>query len=136
MSLKVDLPLILLQERLAVCRLSPEAPLPDWARPGGLLAFVRTEDELSIVCPERYVPPEVKSERGWRAFQVQGPLDFSLVGVLAAITAPLAQAGVSVFAISTFDTDYILVKDDALPRAQEALQQAGFLVMNYVRLSS
>ncbi len=134
MSLQQDLPLVILPERLAICRLAVEAPFPDWARPGDLLAFIRSRDELTVVCVERPVPPEVIAERGWRALQVQGPLDFALVGVLAAITAPLAKAGVSVFAISTYNTDYILVKEEALERAIQALGQAGFLVLNHVRL--
>ncbi len=136
MSAATDLPLVLLPDQLAVCRLNADAPYPDWARPGDLLALVRTRDELSIVCPERFVPPDIKSERGWRAFQVQGQLDFSLVGILAAIAAPLAQAGVSIFALSTFDTDYVLVKEDTLEDATHALEQAGFLVMKHVRISS
>jgi len=96
----LDLPLILLPERLAVCRLPAEAPFPDWARPGDLLSFTRTRDELSVVCAERFVPPEMRAERGWRALQVQGVLDFALVGVLASICVPLARAGVSIFALS------------------------------------
>lgn len=136
MNMKTDIPLTLLSERLAVCRLAPEAPYPEWARPGELLALVRTLDELSIVCQERFVPPEVKVERGWRAFQVQGPLDFSLVGVLASIARPLADAGVSIFALSTFDTDYILVKENMLARGLKALSQVGFLVIDDDRLSS
>jgi hypothetical protein len=134
MSLQQDLPLVILPDKLAVCRLAVEAPFPDWARPGDLLAFIRSRDELTVVCVERLVPPEVIAERGWRALQVQGPLDFALVGVLAAITAPLAEAGVSVFALSTYDTDTILVKEEALERAIQALGQAGFLVLNHVRL--
>jgi hypothetical protein len=134
MSLQHDLPLVVLPDKLAVCRLAVEAPFPDWARPGDLLAFIRSRAELTVVCVERLVPPEVIAERAWRALQVQGPLDFALVGVLAAITAPLAAAGVSVFALSTYDTDYILVKEDALERAVQALVQAGFLVLNHVRL--
>jgi hypothetical protein len=135
-NIKSDIPLILLSERLAVCRLAPDTPYPEWARPGELLALVRTLYELSIVCQERFVPPEVKAERGWRALQVQGPLDFSLVGILASIAEPLANAGVSIFAISTFDTDYILVKDNMLERGLKALSQAGFLVLKDVHLSS
>jgi hypothetical protein len=131
-----DLPLVLHLERLAVCRLPVEAPFPDWARPGDLLALVRTRDELSVVCPERFVPPNVRAERGWRAFQVQGPLDFSLVGVLVSIAAPLAEASVSIFALSTYDTDYVLVKEGDLERAIQALNQAGFLVMRDVGLSA
>ncbi len=136
MAPQTDLPLIILPDRLAVCRLPAEAPYPEWARPGGLLALIRTADELSVVCVERYVPPDARAERGWRALQVQGPLEFAMTGVLASIAVPLARAGVSIFALSTFDTDYILVKEAALERAVEALSQAGFLVMNHVRLSA
>jgi hypothetical protein len=136
MSLQNDIPLIVLPERLAICRLAVDSPYPDWARPGEMLAFLQTRDELTVVCAERYVPPETRAERGWRILKVQGPLDFSLVGLLASITTPLARAGVSVFTLSTFDTDYILVRDEALARAVEALVQAGFLVINHVRLSS
>lgn len=136
MSLDHDLPLVLLPESLAVCRLPADSEFPEWASANHLMAFVRTQDELSVVCAEKLVPPEVKAERGWRAFQVQGPLDFSMIGVLASITEPLARVGVSVFALSTYDTDYILIKEDSVPRAQTALEGAGFLVLNYVSLSS
>lgn len=133
---QTDLPLLILPDRLAVCRLPAESPFPDWARQGDLLALVQTNDELSVVCTERFVPPDVRAERGWRGLQVQGPLEFAMIGVLASIAVPLAHAGVSIFVLSTFDTDYVLVKEDALDRAVGALNQAGFLVMNYVRLSS
>jgi len=123
-----DNPLHLLPGSLAVARLSPEAELPGWAREGVLWASVRTREELSIVCEERFVPPEVRAERGWRAFQVEGPLDFSMLGVLAFIAGVLAEAGVSIFTLSTYDTDYILVKGAALERALAALQGAGCLV--------
>ncbi len=135
MSTQTDLPLLILPDRLAVSRLPADAEFPDWARPGDLLALVRTRDELSIVCPERFVPPETRSERGWRAIQVQGPLEFAMIGVLASIAVPLARAGVSIFALSTSETDYVLVKEDMLDRAVIALQAVGFLVLNYVRLS-
>jgi hypothetical protein len=140
--METDLPLVVLPEKLAVCRLPAEAAVPDWADPAllypgsDLLSVVRTRDELSLVCSERFVPPEVKAERGWRALQVQGSLDFSMVGVLASIALPLARAGVSIFVISTFETDYVLVKESALERAVQALGQAGFLVLNYVHLSA
>lgn len=135
MTLQNDVPLIILSDRLAVCRLSPDAPFPEWPQPGDLLCLTRTRDELSVVCAERFVPPEVRAERGLRALMVQGPLEFSLTGVLASIAAPLARAGVSIFALSTYDTDYILVREEALERAVNALTQAGFLVLNHVRLS-
>lgn len=125
-----DLPILLLPERLAVCRLPAETDIPGWAQSTDLLSITRTRNELSIVCAERLVPPEVRAESGWRVFQVQGPLDFALIGMLAALVTPLSQAGVSVFALSTYETDYILVKESALPRAQQALTQAGFLVLH------
>lgn len=142
MSENIDLPissmppLVTLAERFAVCHLPVDAEFPDWATPGDLLALIRTRDELSIVCAERFVPPEIKAERGWCALQVQGPLDFAMIGVLAAITLPLAKAGVSIFALSTFATDYILVKNNQLERAIQALTQTGILVMSYVHISS
>lgn len=124
----MNIPLSVLRVRLAVCRLPAEAAWPDWAMEGTLLALVRTPQEVSIVCEERYVPPEVKAERGWRALRVEGPLDFSLVGILASITAPLAAAGVSIFALSTFDTDYVLVKETSLEKTRQALELAGLQV--------
>jgi len=123
-----DIPLNLLPGRLAVCWLPPDSSFPDWATPGELLAFTQTPEETSVVCAERFVPPEVKAERGWRTIQVQGPLDFTTVGVLAAISAPLAQAGISIFALSTYETDYVLVREEMLERALWALSQVGFLV--------
>jgi hypothetical protein len=134
MSLVHDLPLLILPDKLAVCRLPADAALPEWARPGDLLAFIQTRFELTVVCPERFVPPEVVAERNWRAFMVQGPLDFSLTGVLAGIAAPLAEAALSIFAISTYETDYVLVRDEAIGKAVQALTQAGFLVLDHDHL--
>ena len=118
----------LLGTRLAVCRLPVEAGYPDWARSEDLLALVRTARELSVVCAERFVPSAVKAEPGWRVLEIAGPLEFSLVGVLAGLANVLAAAAVAVFVISTFDTDYILVKEDALERATAALSNAGYEV--------
>ena len=117
--------LTILSERLAVCRLSANDPFPVWAHSGSLLAIVRTTDELSVVCEEKFVPGDVRAEIGWCAFKVIGPLDFSTVGILSSLSTALAQAGVSIFSISTYDTDYILVKHDCLSEAINALQQAG-----------
>jgi hypothetical protein len=122
--------LTILPERLAVCRLPEESEFPEWARPGELQVFIRRRDELSVVCAERYVPPEIKAERGWRALQVQGTLDFTLVGILASLTMPLAEAKVSVFSISTYDTDLIMIKEDCLERAVKALCAAGHQVLS------
>jgi hypothetical protein len=122
------LTLTLLDGKFAVCRLDADAPLPGWIAGGPLVSITRTAEELSVVCPEAAVPEGVCCERGWRCLRVAGMLDFSLVGVLAALAAPLAEAGVSVFAVSTFDTDYLLVKGQNLGRAAAALRQAGHSV--------
>jgi hypothetical protein len=108
----------------AICRQAPEEAVPAWAV-GCFTSVTRTDEELSIVCPAEEVPAGVKSERGWRCLKVAGPLDFSLTGVLSSLAAPLAEAGVSIFAVSTFDTDYLLVPESRLKEAIAALKKAG-----------
>lgn len=110
----------------AVCRLAAGAPFPSWAGSSSqFYALIRTLDELCVVCAEKDVPDTVQAETGWSLLQVLGPLEFSLVGVLASLAHPLAQAGVSIFALSTYDTDYLLVRKADLSRAVQALVQAG-----------
>ncbi len=116
--------LVPLEGTFAVCRLDPDSPLPGWAS-GPFVSVTRTADELSVVCLEEGVPDGVRCERGWRCLRVAGALDFALVGVLASLLGPLADAGVSAFAVSTFDTDYLLVKDGDYGRAVDALRRAG-----------
>ena len=114
---------------LAVARLEPGAPLPAWAAPGDgapLHAVIRTAAEVTVVCAD--VPDGVRAERGWRALAVEGPLDLALTGVLASLATPLADAGVSLFAVSTFDTDYVLVRGDRVAAAVRALRAAGHSV--------
>jgi hypothetical protein len=89
----------------------------------------RTSDELSVVCPEKNVPGGVRSEGEWRVLVLEGSFEFSAVGVLASVAAPLAEAGVSIFALSTYDTDYVLVKEEGLDRAVSALRQRGHEVV-------
>jgi uncharacterized protein len=120
--------LSLLPETFAVCRLDPEAPIPEWALFGPFYSISKTSEELSIVCEDVGVPSDVKAERDWRVFKVEGPLDFSLTGVLASIANPLAEAGVSIFAVSTFDTDYVMVRAGDVAVARESLMLAGFHV--------
>ena len=112
--------------RLAVCRLDSQAAVPDWALGDNFFSITRTIDELSIVCSEAGVPEGVLCERGWACLKVEGPLDFSLTGVLASLTQPLAEAGISIFAVSTYDTDYLLVKVGDLERAVAVLTQEKF----------
>lgn len=109
---------------LAVCRLPPESPEPAWPR-GTFTSVTRTPLELSIVCDEDAVPSEIQAERGWRMLTVEGPIPFETTGVAAALVSPLAAAGVSVFLISTFDTDYLLLKDAVFERGLALLRQAG-----------
>lgn len=123
-----SLPLTLLPDLLAVCRLPPDAPLPAWAAGPGFVSITRTDEELSIVVRQDRVPGDITAVGPWRALKVQGPLDFALTGILAALTAPLAEAGISLFAIATYDTDYILVREERLQAAINALRAAGHLV--------
>lgn len=116
----------IMPQRLAVARLDPAADLPAWLPRDGFLSITRTSDELSIVVDEQALPGRVTAETGWRMLKVLGPLDFSLVGVLASLANPLAAAGVSIFAISTYDTDYLLVREAQFPLALAALAEAGF----------
>jgi len=124
-----QLSLQLLADRLAVCRLPADSAVPSWACTGGALASItRTPDELSVVCREAAIPIGTRCERGWRLLKVLGPLDFGLTGILDALTGPLARAEVSIFAISTFDTDYLLVREVQLEEAVAALSAAGHSV--------
>jgi len=95
---------------------------------GEFVSITHTADELSIVCADDHVPGDVKADREWRALKVEGPLDLALTGVLASLADPLARAQINIFAISTFDTDYLLVKGYNLLRACDVLRQAGHVV--------
>ena len=119
--------LALLRGRFAVCRLAPDAEMPRWAA-GDFLSVTRTAEELSVVCAEAAVPEGIRREAGWRILKVAGPLDFSLTGILLALARPLAEAGVSIFALSTFDTDYVLVKEESVEIAVAALEAAAHAV--------
>lgn len=120
--------LTVLPDRLTVCRLEPDQPVPDWAQRGGFYSITRTDEELSIVCREENAPENIRCERGWRALTLEGPLDFSLVGVLSSLLVPLAEQGISIFALSTYDTDTILVKAEHLTEAVNTLCDAGHSV--------
>jgi uncharacterized protein len=124
----MNLKLKVLKSEMAICRLANDADVPTWAQ-GEFVSITRTPDELSIVCDQERVPTELKSERGWIILRVEGKLDFSLTGILASITEPLAKEKISLFAISTFDTDYILVKNSKLELAISALRNSGIEVV-------
>jgi len=117
--------LTLLRGIFAVCRIEPGSAVPAWATSGTFFTITRTVEELSIVCDQSIVPDGVRCERDWRCLKLAGPIPFTTVGVLASLVTPLADAEISVFGISTFDTDYLLVKEECFERAVAALRQAG-----------
>lgn len=119
-----------LEENYVVCRLDNEEVVPKWVNSKKFTSITRTEDELSIVCEDKNIPQEMKVERTWRILKIEGPLDFSLIGILADISSILANEKISIFAISTFDTDYILVKEEDLEKSISTLMNNGHYINN------
>ncbi len=122
------LELTLLPERFAISRLAAEGPVPDWAMRGPFHSVTRAGDELSVVTEISCVPVGVPSQPGWCVLKVHGPFVLSEIGVLSAVASPLADAQISLFAISTFDTDYLLVATSTLSAAVAALERAGHTI--------
>jgi hypothetical protein len=122
------LELTLLPERFAISRLAADAPIPQWATQGPFFSVTRTGDELSVVAELSRVPAGVQSQPGWRVLKVHGPFVLSEIGVLASLAAPLAEAKISLFAVSTFNTDYLLVASETLSAAIAALERAGHTI--------
>ena len=118
----------MLGERLSICRLDAREEVPAWATGSSFFSVTRTRDELSVVCPEDVVLEGIFRERGWRAFRLEGTFDLSMVGVLASVASPLAKAGASIFVVSTFDTDYVLVREEQLDLAVDTLRASGHRV--------
>ena len=123
-----QLTLHLLPQKFSVCRLAPDSAVPQWALRGVVHSVTRTADELSIVGESKYVPSSVQAEKGFRCFKLEGPFPFAMTGVLASVIGPLAKAGVSIFAISTYDTDFVMVKEKSLNKALKVLCAAGHKV--------
>ncbi|MET0892808.1 MAG: ACT domain-containing protein [Pseudoxanthomonas sp.] len=113
----------------AVCRLPAGSEIPHWFHPGGFASISWTAEELSIVCDEAMVPEEVQCEREWTCLMLQGPFAFHMTGVLLQVLQPLALAKIGIFALSTFDTDYVLVKQHDLEPAKRALREGGLTVL-------
>ena len=109
----------------AICRLNPGAVIPDWAPHGSFFSVTSSAEELSVVCAETQVPAHVAHEGDWACLKLEGPFPFSETGILTSFVQPLSERAIPVFAISTFDTDYVLVKCGWLDRAVEALRDAG-----------
>ncbi len=119
----------LLLDRFAVCRLDPGSEIPRTGFEGDFFSVTQTNEEISVVCREDEGLDGALVEPGWRCFKVRGPLDFSEIGVIAGIAEPLANAGISLFCVSTFDTDYILVKQPDIQRATQVLENSGHQVI-------
>jgi hypothetical protein len=125
----VSLTLSALPDRYAVCRFDAGSAIPHWAvQPAGFCSITRTDDELSVVCAEGRVPSNVAAERGWRGFKLEGSFDFAQTGILKSVLDPLADARVGIFTLSTFDTDYVLVRDGQYEQAVTALTRYGHTV--------
>ena len=115
----------LLPDTFAIVRMRSNDAMPDWAEGGPFVSMTRTQSELSIVCRERSVPAGAHADRGWQCLRVEGPIPLKTVGIAAEFTSVLAKAGVSVFPIATYETDYVLVKGDRIEIAIDALRAAG-----------
>jgi len=115
---------MLLKETFGVCRLDPNQTLPHWALENKqtLLSITYSDEELSIVCPLSSIPESIQCEKAWNAIKIIGPLDCGLTGILSSLTVPLAENGISIFAISTYDTDYILIKEKDIITAKLILE--------------
>jgi hypothetical protein len=109
----------------AIVRLAPDAPVPDWATQGEFSSITRTADELSIVCPTENLPPDVRLSHRWIGLKLKGPFPFSQTGVLQSFIGPLSYGQIPIFAISTYDTDYVLVQEQFLDSALDVLLHAG-----------
>jgi hypothetical protein len=120
--------LSILSDRLTVCRLNKEDEIPSWALKEHFVSITRTAEELSIIAPEAIVPDNLPHGTGWRPVKVEGPLELTLSGLLASLISPLGQAGISVLAIATYDTDYFLVKETHCEQAASILRDLGHQV--------
>ena len=115
----------LLSNKLAAVRMEPSQPIPEWAKGGSFCSITITPTEMSIFCESELIPEGIDKVDNWRAFQVDGQLDFELSGIIAQLAVPLSAKQISIFSISTYDTDYILVENRQLAGAIEVLKRAG-----------
>ena len=125
-----SLTLTVLPDRFGICRLGAAASVPEWAYQSSFFSVTRTPHELSVVCAEDCIPEDLLFDQGWKCLEVQGPLDLSATGILSSLSLTLTHAGISIFVVSTYDTDYLLVKEKNLATAIQALATAGHLVLD------
>lgn len=122
------LTLFLVPESFAICRFDPGTSMPGWVQINAFFSLTNTSKEVSLVCQIESLPSDVDADRDWRCFKIQGPIPFSLTSILNSVTVPLSQENLGIFVISTCDTDYMLVKKEALPQALSALTAAGHTI--------
>ena len=118
----------ILPQTYAIARLEPTAAMPDWADGAGFVSISRTDDELSIVCPEERMPDEVRKDAGWSCLKLLGPFAFGETGIVLSVIRPLSENGIGIFVVSTFDGDHLLVKTDDLEKARALLTEAGHII--------
>jgi len=118
------LTLLVLPEKFGICHFNKNSQIPDWAMESKFYYIGRTDDELSIICQQEKIPGGVLAETNWRAFKIQGPLGFTLTGIVSSISKPLADAKISILYVSTYETDYIFVEEKNLKRAKEILKNS------------
>ncbi len=126
---KNELTLSVIEGRLGICRLENDSEIPPWAQESNFFYVIRTSEELSVVCQENNIPADIRAERSWSCLKIEGPLDFGLTGILAKLSQVLADCGISIFAISTYDTDYVLVREKDLNNTVKALSEAGYIFL-------
>ncbi len=125
------LKLRVLDDLFAICQLDREQAVPEWVQSSPFYSVSHTDRELSIICSEDCLPAGIRAEKGWRCLRIADPypLDFSLIGILASLLGPLAAAGIPILAVSTYDTDYVLIEDEQLNAALRVLEQHGFEIV-------
>jgi uncharacterized protein len=114
----------------SIVRQPPDAPVPAWAAKGNFTSITRTAEELSIVCPVEYIPPDIDSAPRWICLKLEGPFPFSQTGVLLSFIEPLSNNGVPIFAVATYNTDYILIPEEHANQALDRLREAGHELLN------
>jgi len=122
---KRQLKLSLLDGMYAICAFESDTPIPDWAVTASLCSITRTKKELTVVCPQNIIPAGIKHDHGWRCFRIDGSFDLNQIGVISSLAAPLAQAGISIFVVSSYDTDYIMVNEEKVEQAIAVISGDG-----------
>jgi hypothetical protein len=123
-----QLQLSLLKDKYGICTLPNTAPIPDWALTQSLASITRTEKELTIVCRLEILPSQYQSDLNWRCFKIDGSFDLNQIGVISSISSPLADAGISIYVISTYDTDYFLIQEQNLEKTISVLSNSGHYI--------